>query len=198
MKKNVTPSGNFHNMSKNEIVKFSDAPDGFPPEFIRFRNNFELLGSPIGDASFCSQFVSNFVKKRIIHSLDSLCLVKNAQTFIICLVARFLSLCLPVIWLPAQVAWLIFQAYQLARGRGEVAAWRENFGSNSKGESHCSFLLRTTWSGVRRCNLILASHIPGQCQRKATRKTVIYAMPCTGNFIRDTVTSGFHKVRTIQ
>ena len=52
------------NMSKNEIVNFSDAPDGFPPEFIRFRNNFELLGSPIGDASFCSQFVSNFVKKR--------------------------------------------------------------------------------------------------------------------------------------
>ena len=69
------------NMSKNEIVKFSDAPDGFPPEFIRFRNNFELLGSPIGDASFCSQFVSNFVKKRVIHSLDSLCLMKNAQTF---------------------------------------------------------------------------------------------------------------------
>ena len=135
------------------------------------------------------------------------CVVKKCACVITCvlvhslicnLVVRFLSLCLPVIWLPAQVAWLIFQAYQLARGRGEVAAWRENFGSNSKGESHCSFLLRTTWSGVRRCNLILASHIPGQCQRKATRKTVIYAMPCTVNFIRDTVTSGFHKVRTIQ
>ena len=133
-------------------------------------------------------------------SLRSACVITCllVHSLICNLVARFLSLCLPVIWLPAQVAWLIFQAYQLARGRGEVAAWRENFGSNSKGESHCSFLLRTTWSGVRRCNLILASHIPGHCLRKATRKTVIYAMPCTGNFIRDTVTSGFHKVRTIQ
>ena len=55
----------------------------------------------------------------------------NVHSLISNSVARFLSL---VIWLPAQVAWLIFHTYQLARGRGEVAAWRENFGSNSEGE----------------------------------------------------------------
>ena len=49
-------------------------------------------------------------------------------------------------------------------------------------KERASFLLRMTWSGA---NLILASHIPGQCQRKTTRKTAMYAMPCTGNFIRD-------------
>ncbi len=41
---------------KNEVVFFwDDNPDPFPAEVERFRDGFELLGSPIGDEAFCSK-----------------------------------------------------------------------------------------------------------------------------------------------
>ena len=46
-----------------------------------FSKNFELLGSPIGDKEFCTSFITKFVSKRVIHTLDALHGVKDAQVF---------------------------------------------------------------------------------------------------------------------
>jgi hypothetical protein len=69
------------NLKKNELVFFDscDSEDSFPAICTRFKNNFELLGSPIGDATHCTQFVNRFVDKRVVHSLQALQLVDDAQ-----------------------------------------------------------------------------------------------------------------------
>ena len=69
------------NLKKNELVKFTEGPDSFPDEFRRFHRNFELLGSPIGDESFCSSYISDFVEKRVNHSLSALRKVEDPQVF---------------------------------------------------------------------------------------------------------------------
>ena len=69
------------NLSKNELVKFSSSPDPFPREFKRFHRNFDLLGSPIGDEEYCTNFISDFVKKRLNHTLTALATVNDAQVF---------------------------------------------------------------------------------------------------------------------
>ena len=38
------------NIKKNELIKFSDLPGGFPKECEGDFVNFDLLGAPIGDA----------------------------------------------------------------------------------------------------------------------------------------------------
>ena len=45
------------NLKKNELVKFSSEPDAFPKDFKRFYRNFELLGTPIGDEKYCTEFI---------------------------------------------------------------------------------------------------------------------------------------------
>ena len=59
------PLGMDLNLKKNELVFFDscDSEDSFPAICTRFKNNFELLGSPIGDATHCTQFVNRFVDK---------------------------------------------------------------------------------------------------------------------------------------
>jgi len=45
----------------------------------RFFRNFELLGSPIGDAEFCSSFVKSFTKKAVAHTLGPLSSLDDPQ-----------------------------------------------------------------------------------------------------------------------
>ena len=45
----------------------------------RFFRNFELLGSPIGDADFCSSFVKSFTKKAVVHTLGPLSSLDDPQ-----------------------------------------------------------------------------------------------------------------------
>ena len=45
----------------------------------RFFRNFELLGSPIGDAEFCSSFVKTFTKKAVAHTLGPLSSLDDPQ-----------------------------------------------------------------------------------------------------------------------
>ena len=80
------------NLSKNELVTFfEDTPDPFPRDVKdadgviisrgvdRFFRNFELLGSPIGDADFCSSFVKSFTKKAVVHTLGPLSSLDDPQ-----------------------------------------------------------------------------------------------------------------------
>ena len=69
------------NLTKNELVKFSDKPDDFPSEFARFNRNFELLGSPIGDADFCTEYISEYTRKRVRHMLSALQSIPDPQVF---------------------------------------------------------------------------------------------------------------------
>src|SRR5665648_89766 len=73
------PLGMDLNMIKKEIVKFTLVPDAFPAEFKRFYWNFELLGSPIGDAKHCTEFIIKYVDKRVVHAKDALILIRDAQ-----------------------------------------------------------------------------------------------------------------------
>ena len=61
------------NLVKNEAVFFwDDTPDPFPKEVERFRDGFELLGSPIGDAAFCRKHMGKFNAKDVAHTLGPL------------------------------------------------------------------------------------------------------------------------------
>ena len=51
---------------------WDDTPDPFPKEVERFRDSFELLGSPIGDEAFCTQFITKFTSKAVAHTLGPL------------------------------------------------------------------------------------------------------------------------------
>ena len=69
------------NLKKNELVKFNKEPDAFPPECERFYRNFTLLGSPIGDGEFCSEYITTYTRKRVRHALSSLDKVRDPQVF---------------------------------------------------------------------------------------------------------------------
>ena len=62
-------------------MKFSDEPDDFPPEFQRFYRNFELLGSPIGDAEFCTKYFAKHTDKRVRRILCALQTIPDPQVF---------------------------------------------------------------------------------------------------------------------
>ena len=68
------------NLVKNEVVFFwDDTPDPFPAEVERFRGGFELLGSPIGDETFCSRFISKFTSKAVTNTLGPLSSLDDPQ-----------------------------------------------------------------------------------------------------------------------
>ena len=68
------------NLVKNEAVFFwDDTPDPFPKEVERFRDGFELLGSPIGDEAFCHKFISKFTAKAVAHTLGPLSSLDDPQ-----------------------------------------------------------------------------------------------------------------------
>ena len=68
------------NLGKNEAVFFwDDTPDPFPPQVKRFRDGFELLGSPIGDEAFCSKFILKFTAKAVAHTLGPLSSLDDPQ-----------------------------------------------------------------------------------------------------------------------
>ena len=68
------------NLMKNEVVFFwDDTPDPFPGEVERFRDAFELLGSPIGDEAYCRKFISKFTAKAIAHTLGPLSSLDDPQ-----------------------------------------------------------------------------------------------------------------------
>ena len=68
------------NLVKNEVVFFwDDTPDPFPAEVERFRDGFELLGSPIGDEAFCSKFISKFTTKAVTNTLGPLSSLDDPQ-----------------------------------------------------------------------------------------------------------------------
>ena len=68
------------NLVKNEAVFFwDDTPDPFPKEVERFRESFELLGSPIGDEAFCTQFITKFTSKAVAHTLGPLSSLDDPQ-----------------------------------------------------------------------------------------------------------------------
>ena len=54
-------------------------PDPFPKEVVRFRDSFELLGSPIGDEVFCAKFISKFTAKAVTHTLGPLSSLDDPQ-----------------------------------------------------------------------------------------------------------------------
>ena len=77
------------NLTKNELVKLADKPDEFPEQFKRFHRNFELLGSHIGDADFCTQYITDYTRKRVRHTLEALQDISDPQVFTSwCAVAR--------------------------------------------------------------------------------------------------------------
>ena len=68
------------NLGKNEAVFFwDDTPDPFPKEVERFRDSFELLGSPIGGEAFCTAFISKFTAKAVKHTLGPLSSLDDPQ-----------------------------------------------------------------------------------------------------------------------
>jgi hypothetical protein len=68
------------NLVKNEAVFFwADTPDPFPKEVERFRDGFELLGSPIGDAAFCRKHIGKFTAKAVAHTLVPLSSLDDLQ-----------------------------------------------------------------------------------------------------------------------
>jgi len=68
------------NLMKNEVVFFwDDTPDPFPGEVERFRDAFELLGSPIGDEAYCRKFISKFTAKAVAHTLGPLSSLDDPQ-----------------------------------------------------------------------------------------------------------------------
>ena len=68
------------NLVKNEVVFFwGDTPDPFPAQVERFRDGFELLGSPIGDEAFCTSFISKFTAKAVKHTLGPLSSLDDPQ-----------------------------------------------------------------------------------------------------------------------
>jgi hypothetical protein len=68
------------NLVKNEAVFFwDDTPDPFPKEVERFRDGFELLGSPIGDAAFCRKHRGKFTAKAVAHTLGPLSSLDDPQ-----------------------------------------------------------------------------------------------------------------------
>ena len=68
------------NLGKNEAVFFwDDTPDPFPEEVKRFRDGFELLGSPIGDEAFCTKFITKFTSKAVKHTLGPLSSLDDPQ-----------------------------------------------------------------------------------------------------------------------
>ena len=68
------------NLGKNEAVFFwDDTPDPFPPQVKRFRDGFELLGSPIGGEAFCTAFISKFTAKAVKHTLGPLSSLDDPQ-----------------------------------------------------------------------------------------------------------------------
>ena len=69
------------NLKKNELVKFNDGPDDFPPECERFVRNFTLLGSPIGDDQFCTEYIQAYVRKRVQHAHNALRTIRDPQVF---------------------------------------------------------------------------------------------------------------------
>ena len=79
------------NLKKNELVKFVDQPDSFPAQCKRHLRNFELLGSPIGDADFSTAYINEFVGERVEHTLAALQGVKDPQAFryLLCLSVSF-------------------------------------------------------------------------------------------------------------
>jgi hypothetical protein len=60
-------------------VLLDDTPDPFPAEVERFRDGFELLGSPIGDEAFCSKFISKFTTKAVTNTLGPLSSLDDPQ-----------------------------------------------------------------------------------------------------------------------
>ena len=69
------------NLKKNELVKFTSEPDDFPKDFKRFYRNFELLGTPIGDEKFCTEFIAKKVTKKLKHTLEAIGQLEDAQVF---------------------------------------------------------------------------------------------------------------------
>ena len=52
---------------KKRASQVVDRPDDFPVLCKRQMRNFELLGSPIGDADFCTAYIDKFVAERVDH-----------------------------------------------------------------------------------------------------------------------------------
>ena len=68
------------NLVKNEAVFFwDDTPDPFPAQVERLRDGFELLGSPIGDEAFCTNFINKFTAKAVKHTLGPLSSLDDPQ-----------------------------------------------------------------------------------------------------------------------
>ena len=72
------------NLKKNEFVKFNEEPDAFPPECTRFVRNFNLLGSPIEDTDYCTNYITTYVKKRVKHAHSALMGVRDPQALVKC------------------------------------------------------------------------------------------------------------------
>ena len=67
------------NIKKNELIKFSDLPDGFPKECERHFVNFDLLGAPIGDAVYCAEYMKTYTAKRVERLLAALGTLRDPQ-----------------------------------------------------------------------------------------------------------------------
>ena len=61
--------------------KFDKEPDAFPPECERFYRNFTLLGAPIGDEQFCTDYIMTFTRKRVRHAHSALRGIRDPQVF---------------------------------------------------------------------------------------------------------------------
>ena len=57
------------NLTKHELVEFIKKKDFFPAEFKRFYKNFDILGSPICDAEYCTKHITKHVKGNLKHTL---------------------------------------------------------------------------------------------------------------------------------
>ena len=66
---------------ENELVKFDKEPDALPPECERFYRNFTLLGAPIGDEQFCTDYITTFTRKRVRHAHSALRGIRDPQVF---------------------------------------------------------------------------------------------------------------------
>ncbi len=65
--------------SRTRRCFWDDTPDPFPKEVERFRDGFELLGSPIGDAAFCRKHIRKFTAKAVAHTLGPLSSLDDPQ-----------------------------------------------------------------------------------------------------------------------
>jgi hypothetical protein len=94
------------NPSKCELIWINRRPetDVFPPSLIRIEGNFEILGSPVGDARFCSSHVGKKCEGSAFRALAAIETVEDPQVAVMlvrlcasfCKVVHFLRSVPPV------------------------------------------------------------------------------------------------------